>query len=321
LTTHRYQNFVFSPADLAEDVDLDLERRKEILFAQAHVDDWTHYQVLDIPWGSGAEVVRAAYLEKAKIFHPDRYPGRRLGSYRTRLEQVFRRITQARDVLATDDTREAYAKKTAPPDEFARMETRRLEDENRAQERRERLKRANPLVARAAQVAELMKRGREAMEKERFAQAANDFMTVVSLDPRHAEARALAMDAKKRAGAEKAKAAYERGIAAQVLGKTPDALACFLEAVEADDSNPRYLVSAARTQLKVGDQEAARQLAESALRTASRYAPAHEVFGEVLLAQGLSREARKAFERAVELDPGLESARSQLKKLRWSFLR
>lgn len=320
LTTHRYQNFIFPPADLAEEVDLDLERKKEILFAQAHVDDWTHYQVLDIPWGSGADVVRAAYLEKAKIFHPDRYSGRRLGSYRTRLEQIFRRITQARDVLSADDTREAYAKKTAPPDEFARLEIRRLENEVRTGERRERLKRANPLVARAAQVAELMKRGREAMEKGAYAQAANDFMTVVSLDPRHVEARALAMEAKKRAGVEKAVAAYERGIAAQVLGKTDEALACFLEAVEADDSNPRYLVPAARAQLRLGDRQVARQMAESAVHMAPRHAPAHEILGEVLLAQGLPREARKAFERAIELDPQLENVRAQLKKLRWSFL-
>jgi curved DNA-binding protein CbpA len=320
LTTHRYQNFVFSPADLAEEVDLDLDQKKEILFLQAHLKDWTHYQVLGVPWGAGAEAVRAAYIEKAKVYHPDRYPNRRLGSYRARLEQIFRRLTESRDVLADPSRQEAYAKKTAPPEEFARTEARRLEDEARAQERRARLVRGNPLVARAAQVAELMKRGRGAMEEGRFAQAANDFLTVVSLDPRNAEARALAADAKKRAGLEKAREAYERGMAAHTIGNAALALACFLEAVEADGANPRYAVPAARAQLKAGDANSARRLAETTVRLAPRHAPAHEVLGEALAAQGLSREARKAFERAIELDPDLDSARAQLKKLRWSFL-
>ncbi len=320
MTTHRYQNFLFSPADLAEDVDLDLDRKKEILFVQAHLKEWTHYQILGVPWGAGADAVRGAYIEKAKVYHPDRYPNRRLGSYRARLEQIFRSLTEARDVLADAGGREAYAKKTAPPEEFARMEARRLEDETRAQERRARLMRANPLVARAAQVAELMKRGRGAIEQGRFAQAANDFLTVVSLDPRNAEARELAADAKKRAGLEKAREAYDRGIAAQTVGNAATALNCFLEAVEADASNPRYAIPAARAQLKAGDANSARRLAETAVRLAPRHAPAHEVLGEVLVAQGLSRDARKAFERAIELDPDLESARAHLKKLRWSFL-
>ncbi len=320
MSAHSYQSFVFSPADLAEDVDLDLDRKKEILFLQAHIKDWTHYQFLGVPWGAGAGAARAAYIEKAKIFHPDRFPNRRLGSYRARLEQIFRRLTEARDVLADDSRRDAYARKTAPPEDFARIESRRLEDEVRAQERRARLMRGNPLVARATQVGNLMKRGRRAMEEGRFAQAANDFLTVVGLDPRNAEARGLAAEAKTRAGEGKAKEAYDRGIAAQTMGNAASALTCFLEAAEADPSNPRYAVPAARAQLKAGDRDAARRLAETAVRLAPSYAPAHEVLGEVLAAEGLAREARKALERAVELDPDLESARTQLKKLRWSFL-
>ncbi len=321
LTIHRYKDFVFSPADLAEDVDLDLDRKKELLFLEAHLRDWTHYQFLDVPWGAGAEAVRAAYIEKAKIFHPDRYPNRRLGSYRARLERIFRRLTEARDVLADDAQREAYAKKTAPPEEFARIEARRLEGEARAEERRARLARGNPLVARAAQVGELMKRARLAMEGGRFAQAANDFLTVAGLDPRNAEARTLAAEAKKRAGVLKAKESYERGIAAQTVGNAALALSCFLEAVASDASNPRYAIAAARAQLKAGDLHSARQLAETAVRLGPRHAPAHEALGDVLAAQGLSRDARKALERALELDPDLERARAHLKKLRWSFLR
>lgn len=315
-----YSDFLFSPADLAEDVDLDVEQRKQILYLHAKLGSWTHWQVLGIPWNASADQVREAYRERAKVFHPDRYPGRRLGSYRARLEQIFRRLTEARDLLAVEGQRASYARETASPDDFARLETRRLGSEERSKERRARLARTNPLVHRVSQVTDLVKRGREHMEAGRYAQAANDFMTAVGLDPRSPEVKALAAEARKRAAGERAKDAYERGLSAEAVNNAPVSLAFFLEAVAAEPSNPRYPIAAARVSLAVGDKQSARQLAETAVRIAPRHAPAHEALGAALAAEGLAKEARKALERALELDPNLESARAQLKKLRWSFL-
>ena len=214
----RYQGFVFSPADLSEDVELDVERRKEILFADAHLAQWTHWQVLGLPWNAPAAAAKAAYLEKVKIFHPDRYAGKRLGSYRARLERIFRRITEARDVLTDEARRAAYAKASAPADEFARLEARKLEDERRAEERRARLARQNPLMQRAARVAELLERGKAALAEGRFAQAANDLLLAQGLDPKNAELAALAADAKRKAGAAKATELFRKGLEAEALG-------------------------------------------------------------------------------------------------------
>ena len=315
-----YSDFVFSPADLAEDADLDVEQRKQILFVHGNLQRWTHWQLLGISWNADADQAREAYRERVKTFHPDRYPGRRLGSYRTRLEQIFRRLTEARDVLTVESQRVAYAQQTASPEDFARIETRKLESEERSKERRARLARTNPLVHRVSQVADLMRRGREHMEAGRYNQAANDFMTAASLDPRSTGAKDLGDEARKRAAAERAKDAYERGLSAEAVNNAPVSLAFFLEAVAADPSNPRYPIAAARVSLAVGDKQSARQLAETAVRVAPRHAPAHEVLGAALAAEGLAKEARKALERALELDPSLDGARSQLKKLRWSFL-
>ncbi len=315
-----YSDFVFSPADLAEDVDLDVEQRKQILFLHAKLQAWTHWQLLDIPWNADGDQARQAYRERVKVFHPDRYPGRRLGSYRTRLEQIFRRLTEARDLLAVESQRAAYAQKTASPEDFARLETRKLESEERSKERRARLARTNPLVHRVSQVADLVRRGREHMEAGRYSQAANDFMTAASLAPRATEAKDLAAEARKLAAGERAKDAYQRGLSAEAVNNAPVSLAFFLEAVAADPGNPRYPIAAARVSLAVGDKQSARQLAETAVRIAPRHAPAHEALGAALAAEGLAKEARKSLERALELDPGLESARAHLKKLRWSFL-
>src|SRR5205823_5165151 len=110
------------------------------------------------------------------------YPGKRLGRFRPKLEQIFRAITEANDILSDDKKREEYAYKTAQPDERAKLEARKIEDELRAEERRSRLQRRNPLIAAASRVADLIRRGKEEMQAEQYAAAANDFLLAASLD-------------------------------------------------------------------------------------------------------------------------------------------
>jgi tetratricopeptide (TPR) repeat protein len=320
VTADRYRGFSFDPADLAEDVDLDQDRRKEILVADAGLAGSTHWDALGLPWNAPAAAARAAYLEKVKTFHPDRYAGKRLGRFRGRLERVFRRITEAGDVLADEARRAAYARATAPVEEKVRLEVRNLEDERRAEERRARLLRQNPHVSRAARIAELVTRGREALGAGRFSQAANDLLVALGLDPNNAQIAALAAEAKRKASGARANEQYERGLAADALGNLANALGAYRAALEADPRHVRAAAAAARCALRQGDPVAARELADAAVRAGPGVGSAHEALGLVLEAQGDKKEARRELERAVALDPKLEMARERLKKLRWSFL-
>jgi len=320
VSVDRYQGFVFNPADLSEDVDVDVERRKEILFAHANLARWTHWEVLGIPWNAPTAAAKAAYLEKVKMFHPDRYPGKRLGSYRARLERVFRRTTEARDVLADDAKRAAYARETAPPEEFARMEARKLDDERRGEERRARLARQNPFLARAGRIGELVQRAKAALAEGRFSQASNDLQLALGLDPENREIAALAADARRKAGAAKGVELFRKALEAEALGNVAAALAAFREALEADPMSVRAAAHGARAAAQLGDLAEARVLADRALRASPRSAVAHEALGVVLELEGEKKEAKKAFERALQLDPALEGAKERLKKLRWGFL-
>jgi len=316
----RYQGHLFNPADLAEEVDLDVDRRKAILHAEAKLGEWTLWEVLGLPWNASVEAVRAAYIDQVKVFHPDRYSGKRLGSFRARLERVFRRVTEARDVLTSEEKRAAYVLATAPALERTRIEARRLEDERRAQERRGRLARQNPLLARAERISALVRHGREMLAAGSFAQAANDFRLVASLDPSHAEAGELATEAHKKAVAAQVAECLEKGTAAEALGRWQGALAAYRVALEADPSSVRALVLASRAAVSLGEVATARDYAEHAIRIQPRSAVAHEALGAALDAAGKRGDAKKALERAVEIDPRLDSAKERLKKLRWSFL-
>lgn len=320
VSVDHYQGFVFSPADLAEDVDIDLERRKEILFADAHLARWSHWEVLGIRWNAPTAAAKDAYLEKVKVFHPDRYAGKRLGSYRARLERVFRKITEARDVLADGVRRAAYARESAPPEEFARMEARKLEDERRAEERRVRLARQSPLLARASRVSELVQRGKAALAEGRFAAAANDLQLAQGLDPQNREIAALAADARKKAGAAKGVELFRTALEAEALGNATGALAGFRDALEADPTNARAAAHGVKAAARLGDLVSARALADAAIKAGPRSAVAHEALGVVLELEGNKKDARRAYERALQLDPELDGARERLKKLRWGFL-
>jgi curved DNA-binding protein CbpA len=320
LTADRYQGFVFRPADLSEDVDLDADRRKEILFADANLARWTHWEVLGLPWNAPAAAAKTAYLERVKIFHPDRYAGKRLGSFRARLERVFARLTEARDVVVDERRRDAYARSSAPAPEFARMEVKKLEDERRAEERRARLARQNPLFARASRMGELVSRGKQAFAEGRFSQAAVDLQLALGVDGRNEEVAALAADARRKAAAQRSAELHDKGVAAEVVGRLGAALEAYRAAAQADTTSVRSASAAARVALQLGDLRGARAHAEAAVRVGPRAALAHEAMGLVLDAEGAKKDAKKELERAVELDPRLESAKERLKKLRWSFL-
>lgn len=320
MSVDRYKGHVFTPADLAEDVDLDPDRRKDVLFAEAKLQAWTHFEVLGLPWNAPVEAVRAAYVEKVKVFHPDRYPGQRLGSFRGRLERIFRRLTEARDVLTDPARREAYARANAPALERAAMEARRLEDEQRAAERRARLARQNPLLARAGRIAELMKRGKEAMAAGHHAQAANDFLLVAGLDPANREAAELGAECRRRATGAKVQELLDKGAGAEAMGQWGSALGAYKAALEIDPAHLKAAILATRAAAQLGDGVAAHHLAEQALQAAPRNGAAHEAMGQALELLGRKADARRSYERAVELDPRLDSAKERLKKLRWSFL-
>jgi curved DNA-binding protein CbpA len=316
----RYQGFAFEAAALSEDVELDADRRKEILFADAHLERWSHWEVLGIPWNAPAAAAKAAYIEKARVFHPDRYAGRKLGSYRARLARVFRRMTEARDVLVDEGKRASYAATSAPPEEFARLEARRLDEERRASERRARLARQNPLVARVTRVKDLVQRGKAALDEGRFVQAANDLLVAQGLDPYDQQLAALAADARKKAAVAKASDLFRKGLEAEAIGNAPGALARYREALAADPANVRAAAQGVKAAAQLGDVAGARALADAALAADPRSGVAHEALGVVLELEGSRKDARKAYERALELDPKLDGARERLKRLRWSFL-
>lgn len=96
------------PSALEAPSDLDVARRREIIELYQQLELLDHYELLGVMRNADRRAIKTAYYDKVKVFHPDRYFGKDLGPYRTKLEQCFARLTEAHDTLASATSREEY---------------------------------------------------------------------------------------------------------------------------------------------------------------------------------------------------------------------
>jgi hypothetical protein len=92
-------------AALAEDVELpEPVRRKLLAMARLAVTQDLH-ALLGVPRGADAKTLKRAYFTLSKEVHPDRYYGKRLGSFAERLTAVFEATSRANAILNGDKAR------------------------------------------------------------------------------------------------------------------------------------------------------------------------------------------------------------------------
>jgi hypothetical protein len=111
-------------AALAEDTDLaERERRRILAMARlAHGRD--PHALLGVPPEADARALKLAYFQISKEIHPDRYYGKRLGSFATRMSAVFEATSRAYARLTSSDKGRAAAHQVASdqpqtPQEYA----------------------------------------------------------------------------------------------------------------------------------------------------------------------------------------------------------
>lgn len=91
-----------------EDVELDLERRRYVVEVYARLETLTHYELLGVPRTADKKAIKRAYFQLVTVIHPDRYFQKRLGSYKSKLEAIFVRMTTAHETLLSPASRAAY---------------------------------------------------------------------------------------------------------------------------------------------------------------------------------------------------------------------
>lgn len=95
-------------AQLVEDVEIDEALQEEILQTFKRADRLNHYELLGVTTDADRAEIRKAYFALSKTFHPDSYYGKRLGSFKAQMEVVFRKMTDAYEVIGRQQKRDAY---------------------------------------------------------------------------------------------------------------------------------------------------------------------------------------------------------------------
>jgi tetratricopeptide (TPR) repeat protein len=98
----------YDPRQLDESSALSPEMRKRVLDAYYALEGRNHYQLLGVDYDVDRKVIRARYFELSKVFHPDSMFGKDLGAFRQRMELVFKRLTEAYEVLGRKKRRAEY---------------------------------------------------------------------------------------------------------------------------------------------------------------------------------------------------------------------
>ncbi|HEX4803459.1 MAG TPA: DnaJ domain-containing protein [Myxococcaceae bacterium] len=305
-------------AAMAEQVDLDADRKKEILSLERALDRLNHFEVLGLRPGASAGEVKKAYHEASRRYHPDRFFEKNLGSFRARVERIFKRIHDSYSVLSDVDLRAQYERDhpdiASPPAAVSLTK-----DEARAAERRARLAR-HPYVAKLTRVHELLDSGRKNLASGDFSKAYTDLHLASKLDPKNQDVHELIHQVRHRHELQRAAEELKRGEAAERVKDLVAAARCYLNAADLDPKSSLAAAKAAKLLLHPGnDLKQARALAQRAVDLDPDNADHRFLLAAILDQAGMSKLASRQVEEAIKLNPNHPEAKKRQKKPRWPF--
>jgi len=313
---------------LSEAVDLPLDRKREILAREAILgkDHWT---VLGLRPGATAEQVKLAYFDASRIFHPDRYYGKNLGSFRARLDRIFQRLSEAHEALSEALRRSPPPTQPSGPGRASTTGGGKSPGQGRAgtggpgaadpraDERRARLAR-HPYLARNARASGLVD---EAQRQVRTApeKALHLLEKAKALGGTAARERAphLESEAKHQLARRRAEEEMKTGSAAANAGDAAGAAHAFARASDLDPTQADAAYEAARWLFKAGGPSVeARGFAQRAVDLRNDHLGSHLVLAEICLRMGMGSVARRHLEAVLKLDPKNHEAKALLRQVR-----
>jgi len=103
-----YQGVNLPVAELSEAVDLPEDQRKRILAMYYRLATMTYYDFFDIRPDADDKTVKKAFRDVSRLYHPDQFFRRELGSYRAKIEALNKFARRANEVLTDEDVRRDY---------------------------------------------------------------------------------------------------------------------------------------------------------------------------------------------------------------------
>ena len=101
----QFKSVAHEPRESEEAVDLDREKRLRILEAHEDLKRKDYYGLLGIPETAEKKDIKRAYYALAPDYHPDKFYGKNLGSFKAKMEAIFAHVTFAYETLSSAERR------------------------------------------------------------------------------------------------------------------------------------------------------------------------------------------------------------------------
>lgn len=108
-------HYTESEVEVPAEIDETIKRR--ILNAYYGSENRNYYELLGLSRDADKKLIKGAYFELSKLFHPDSLFGKELGPFKTKMEVVFKRLTEAYEVLGRNQRRKEYDEYLASTDQ------------------------------------------------------------------------------------------------------------------------------------------------------------------------------------------------------------
>lgn len=329
-------------SQLDEALDLDLNVQRRVLEFESCLG-LPYHELLGVPKGSDAKVVKRAYFKLSKEFHPDRYFRREVGSYAGRLDRIFKKVLEAHEMLSdpelcrvenhVEDSTEGVASAVAepaaagesvsapaPPEAESVAETKQAP---RPLSKLDRLRQRMPfkidpvaIAGRRVKAEEIFQAARRSQEVGKFNEAEANIRIAISFDPTRTDFKeALGGLRLESAGARATKllaAPSERMTDSDLR----EALTLLEDVLIYRPHDPQLNERAARVCLQLKKYEVAEDYAQTLVERCPDVAQHHALLGTICRAAGKRDAAVREFEAALKYDEDNLDARRALAAIR-----
>lgn len=321
-----YGTFIFPANLMMEACELDEANRKRIIWTHEHLEDWNHYELLQVSHRAEASEIKKSYFMRSKEWHPDRFPRGNLGSFKRMIEVIYKQINEAYRVLSKPEKRKEYDETCVF--EFSAEELdemmRAKKDEEREKKHKEQIRKRrlknNPVRQRMLQAKKFYEEALELESAGRTMDALRAVQMAVTYDSNRAEYQELAARLKDNAGEHRIQKFLRKGSKYEATLVWDDAIDMFEEAVRIAPNSGKARLRLAYNLLMGGrDAQIALGHAQRAVALLPEEAEAFYVLGRLYEKVSMDKLAKRAYEQALKFRPTYVEVKKRLKRLKWGI--
>jgi curved DNA-binding protein CbpA len=318
-----YKSFIFNLVDLQEDVELTQAVKKDILFVYDNLNELTYYELFNIPSDANQELIKQTFLRLSKLYHPDNYFRKEIGSYRAKINAIYSALANAHHILMDNVAHSEYRRKLieevkiepGPDDilEDPHDRKRRLE----AEAKKSRLMR-NPLRAKVEKGREFFDAATKDMERQAWISAANNFKLALVYDPQNELYKHKAEEVKDLANKAAADRVYQRALVLESYGQD-GYFESFIRAAKTYPQGAEFNIKVANLYCDQMDFSEALPYAQRAVSADPNNMESRLTLARICLKVKNKEEAVKHLTVILKREPNNEQAKAMLKEAKKWF--